>query len=146
MHSELFRLVYGSSNAVGDQNPRAEIGDILAKSRANNARCGVTGALLYSDGCFAQALEGPVAAVHETFERIQCDPRHKNVVVLQAGPATGRLFGAWSMTLAGGHGHALADVRLRGVLAGAADLAGDDVLALLNDLVQREAEWLAVAS
>ncbi len=36
-----------------------EIREVLARSHENNVRDGVTGGLLFSEGCFAQVLEGP---------------------------------------------------------------------------------------
>jgi len=145
MSSELFRLVYCSRNTIlGQQgDPSTEVESILAASRANNARDGVTGALLYSDGCFAQALEGDLDAVQRTFERIQCDPRHGDVIVLQAGRAEGRLFGAWSMALAEAAEPAKASATLTRALAQQnADAGmGADVVALLDGLVRRQGDW-----
>ena len=145
MSNELFRLVYCSRNKIiGQQaDPSVEVENILAASRTNNARDGVTGALLYSDGCFAQALEGGLDAVQRTFERIQCDPRHGDVIVLQAGRATGRLFGAWSMALAEAADPAKASATLTRALAhqDADEGTGADVVALLDGLVRRHVDW-----
>ena len=79
---------------------KGALASILTVSRANNMRYGVTGALLYSDGCFAQILEGELDAVQQTFERIQNDMRHGAVVVLEAKPVETRMFGLWEMALA----------------------------------------------
>ena len=100
---QLYRLVYVSRcTCPGDPAwLDAEVTNILAKSKVNNRSAGVTGALLFSSECFAQALEGPVAEVEATFERIQCDPRHYDTVILQAGPVERREFGDWSMAYAG---------------------------------------------
>jgi len=90
----LLRIIYisrVSGVAKGD------MAQILAASRANNARCGVTGALLVSPTGFAQVLEGPADAVGETFERIQCDERHDAVTVLALDPTAERQFADWSM-------------------------------------------------
>ncbi len=143
MTANLFRLVYCSRNTIlGQQgDPAAEVAGILATSRANNARDGVTGALLYSEGCFAQVLEGGLDAVERTFERIQCDPRHGDVVMLQVGRADGRLFGAWDMALAETDDPAKASAVLGRALAQPNSGAGTDVVAWLNGLVRREAEW-----
>ena len=103
MTDAAYRLVYYSKNAIpGSQADIArEVEQILASSRRNNAACGVTGALLFNAGCFAQVLEGPLAAVERTFERIQRDPRHTEVMVLQLGPIEKRGFPAWSMAFTG---------------------------------------------
>lgn len=97
----LFRLVYASRNLVPMAEAEAEIADILAKARRNNPPLGVTGALLFSAEAFVQALEGGMDAVEQVFERIQCDLRHTDVVVLEAGAVEARAFAAWSMAYAG---------------------------------------------
>ncbi len=146
MNTDLFRLVYCSRNMIPVQegDPTMEIGQILNASRANNAREGVTGALLYSDGCFAQVLEGGLDAVQRTFERIQCDERHGDVIVLQAGQADGRLFGVWDMALAETADPAKASATLNRALAQSDTDAsrGADVVSLLDGLVRRQAEWV----
>ena len=97
------RLVYYSRNRLTDGPLTAWIiKDILAASRVNNARVGVTGALMFNAGCFAQVLEGPREAVEETFERIQQDERHGDVSLLAFGPVDGRAFETWSMGYVGG--------------------------------------------
>ena len=143
MNTDLFRLVYCSRNTIADQqgDPATELGTILRVSRANNARDGVTGALLCSDGCFAQVLEGGLSAVERTFERIQCDPRHGDVVMLQAEYAEKRLFGVWDMALAEVADPAKANAVLSRALAKSNNGVGADVVALLNGLIRREAEW-----
>ena len=147
MTTGLFRLVYCSRNTItADQGDRAaEIADILAASRANNARDGVTGALLYSDGCFAQVLEGNLDAVQRTFERIQRDPRHGHVIVLEARAAEARIFGQWDMALAEPTEPAKATAILGSALAESNSDAGMSVVALLQGLVRREGDWIHAA-
>lgn len=98
------RLVYWSRNRVPEIGAQLEqeIEQILAVSRVNNAQAGVTGALMFNSGCFAQILEGPAPAVGEVFERIQRDDRHGEVLVLECGAAQERAFPAWSMAHVGG--------------------------------------------
>ena len=99
----LCRLVYYSRNALPgpEADQAAEVRQILASSRRNNPRAGVTGALMFNGGCFAQVLEGPREAVERTFERIQRDARHADVVALQLAPVGRRGFPAWSMAFVG---------------------------------------------
>ena len=101
--SDLYRLVYTSRNLLdgGEDERSAAVAGILAVSKRNNARVGVTGALLFNAGSFAQVLEGPRAAVEATFERIQRDPRHSDVSVLQCEPVAERGFSNWSMAFIG---------------------------------------------
>ncbi len=101
--SDLYRLIYTSRNLLpGDEDAQAAaVAGILALSKRNNARVGVTGALLFNAGSFAQVLEGPRLAVEATFERIQRDPRHSDVSVLQCEPVASRGFANWSMAFVG---------------------------------------------
>ena len=103
MPDELHRLVYYSHNAItGDGAALAtQITLILAKSQVNNQRVGVTGALMFNSGCFAQVLEGSRSAVEDVFERIQQDDRHGDVSVLGFDPVPARAFGNWSMGFVG---------------------------------------------
>ena len=101
--SDIYRLVYTSRNFLegGEEEQKAAIAGLLAVSKRNNARVGVTGALLFNGGSFAQVLEGSRAAVETTFERIQRDPRHSDVAVLQCEPVASRGFPNWSMGFVG---------------------------------------------
>ena len=83
MTSDLHRLVYCSRNRIPGAATEisAEIDVILAASQRNNLRFGVTGALIFNTGAFAQVLEGACPDVESTFERIQCDQRHRDVQV-----------------------------------------------------------------
>lgn len=70
---------------------------ILASSRRQNLRRGVTGILLFSGGHFAQLLEGSAQALRETMAAIDADPRHEAVTRLMEGPLAQRRFANWSM-------------------------------------------------
>ena len=70
---------------------------ILQKSRVNNKRDGITGMLLYKDGCIIQALEGKEEMVKATHERIMRDPRHHNIITMLKIPIEERQFSQWSM-------------------------------------------------
>jgi hypothetical protein len=99
----LQRLVYHSRNQLpgSDDEIAQGIAQILASSRRNNAAVEVTGALMFNSGCFAQILEGPRAAIEQTFERIQRDTRHCSVVVLEYAGIERRAFPDWSMAFVG---------------------------------------------
>ena len=145
--TRLHRVLYCSRNLIpGDPGTvAAHVRGILAASRRNNARDGITGALLFSEGCFAQVLEGPLHAVESAFERIQCDERHSDVTVLQSGPATARDFPDWSMAFTGPDAASpLAGAQVADALAGRSD-DGDKLLGLLKGVIKRESEWLAPA-
>lgn len=74
-----------------------ELEQILAVSRVNNARDGLTGMLLYADEHFVQTLEGEEATVDAAFARIGADPRHRNVQVALRDQVATRSFEGWSM-------------------------------------------------
>lgn len=137
MSRDLFRMVYCSRSIRGsDDGP--SLARILATSRRNNARDGLTGALLALDGSFAQVLEGEFEAVQRTFERIQVDERHEDVILLQAHITGARLFGGWAMGLASPDDPASAH---RVVRAAQIQSGGDSarrLVTLLDSLLRRE--------
>ena len=140
----LFRLVYVSRNwlALDTGAQEEEVARILRSSQRNNPAVGVSGALLFSNDCFAQTLEGPLAVVESLFERIQMDDRHGNSVVLEAGPVSKREFGAWSMAYAGRRS---VDQLRYDALTGVPGAAGQGaVLGLLRGVVLRAAPRLSV--
>ncbi len=100
--SELRQMLYLSA-AVRLMDD-AELAEILAVSRRNNTRDGVSGMLLYDAGNFVQFLEGPPDAVEAAWRRIQRDQRHKGVIVASDKPAKTRLFPDWSMGFEAGGG------------------------------------------
>ena len=142
MTEPLHRLVYYSRNRLAgsaEEVARDFLG-ILAASQANNARLGVTGALMFNAGCFAQVLEGPQSQVEATFERIQQDERHGNVSLLAFGPAPTRSLPHWSMGFVGA---SEADAARYGAIGGASGfdpsrMSGQRLHQVLMDLVLEE--------
>ena len=145
MNNEIHKIVYCSRNEIRgtDSQIIAEVQNILATARKNNAKAGITGALLFNEGLFAQVLEGPLSAIEKIFEAIQRDPRHSDVTVLHSGPAESRDFPAWSM--------AFTAVSSNSAVASAVPVfreafanppkAAVDVLSMLQELVIQE-DWL----
>lgn len=70
---------------------------LLDHARRTNAANGITGLLLYGDGCFMQLLEGKPDAVQATFDRIERDQRHHSVIVIVDELTVARAFADWSM-------------------------------------------------
>ena len=103
MSTNLHRLVYYSRNCLlgSSEEIALAIQQILETSRTNNSHAGVTGALMFNRGCFAQVLEGPRDAVETTFERIQQDDRHGTVMLLSFDAVSSRGFANWSMAHVG---------------------------------------------
>lgn len=141
--SEVYRILYCSRNTIegSAEAQQAEVADILAKSRANNASRGITGALLFNSGCFAQVLEGPLEAVERTFERIQLDLRHDEVAVLECGTVPARDFPEWSMAFAGvaSAGSRFAEMSLAEMLENQTTAAAE-ISEMLRTLVVQEDE------
>ena len=147
--TQLHRVLYCSRNLIPgtSETVAADIRSILAVSRRNNARDCITGGLLFSKGCFAQVLEGPLHAVEGAFERIQCDERHSDVTVLQSGPIATRDFPDWSMAFAGPDAASspITGIRMADAFAGQSN-DGEKLLDMLKAVIVRETEWLAPVS
>ncbi|MCE7071072.1 BLUF domain-containing protein [Dyadobacter sp. CY327] len=91
MHS----IVYLSSSRV--LLDEREMGNIVEKSRINNAEADITGVLIYCNGSIIQVLEGEKDAIHSLFEKIKRDDRHNQVIPLFQGPVSVRSFDNWAM-------------------------------------------------
>ncbi len=144
--SPILRLVHCSRNTIAAARPGVclvdEVRSILALSRRNNRAAGVTGALLFTESAFVQALEGPPNEVEATFERIELDPRHAGVTILETEMTMERRFGEWSMGYCGKA--ALGQLAALGLDKSFAPLAPDGpnpVAALLYSLLETEADW-----
>ncbi len=96
----LSRLVYFSENKIGPAGREAQIAKLQRVAVDRNRRRQITGALVYDDRWFAQALEGELDTVQETFALIAADPRHANIKITSTSAVPERLFGAWSMGFA----------------------------------------------
>lgn len=141
MPDRLYRIIYMSRNLItgNADEVAAQIDSILATSRRNNAPDGVGGVLMFNNGCFLQVLEGSSAAVSVTFERIQRDNRHDQVIVLEASYPEERCFVDWSMAFVGAdRGDARRYDGLKFDRARLAILAKDELLSQLQALVGEE--------
>lgn len=146
MKNSLYRIVYCSRNELHGTTSEvtAELHSILSKARSNNAKEQITGALLYNAGTFAQVLEGSLASIERVFEKIQRDPRHTEVTVIENGRIEEREFPEWAMAFTGSSAEdqipdATAALRAAfGKVEGSSQL----VLAMLRDLVVKEDDWI----
>jgi hypothetical protein len=94
----LARVIYASQSRDVERGAFAElVRTVLVKSIHNNRLAAVTGFLVAGEGRFLQLLEGPVAEVEVTFERIQRDERHFDISVISHGAVERRLFRDWNM-------------------------------------------------
>ena len=97
MH-DFIQVIYCS--AAGVEFKHQDLRALLTKARKNNAASGITGILLYTDGCFFQVLEGRTESVRGLFDRIQSDSRHANVTVIHESVTVKRAFADWTMAFA----------------------------------------------
>jgi Sensors of blue-light using FAD len=90
----LVQLVYSSRPFGFDLSM---LGNILMRSRRNNERDNITGALICRADLYLQWLEGPQPAVEATYAKILKDDRHLDIVRRLTRPSTTRMFPQWSM-------------------------------------------------
>ena len=99
MALRLERLVY-ESTATGTTESLGNLTVILAESHRNNARDGLTGALGAHRDRYFQVVEGPAQALDALLRRLEDDPRHRDLTLIDREPISERLFGAWTMASA----------------------------------------------
>ena len=117
----VFRLIYRSKSKLTAEKLDAELGNILRIARAKNSSLGITGALLYYDGWFAQTLEGNEQAVRSLYAHIEMDQRHASVQLCEEGGSKPRAFSRWAMAMVGEHGHP--DIPLAATTSGTTEAA-----------------------
>ncbi len=91
----LVRLIYAS--LIAPNISPAVVRDILATSQRNNAKVGVTGALIFTGGAFLQCLEGHRREVNKVYNRILNDPRHTDPALISLVEIPSRRFTGWNM-------------------------------------------------
>jgi len=103
MSDTLHSLSYVSRSRLGGtpEELAVELEAIVKSARARNALLGVTGALLYSGGCFEQVIEGDRASVESIFESVSTDRRHFDVTIVHYAPIQQRSFDGWPMAFSG---------------------------------------------
>lgn len=85
---------------------------ILTASRRNNAKAGLTGALIYDNHTFLQWIEGEATKIRAVFELISNDPRHTDIKLMLVRKLDDRWFPDWSMTAAVTQDQALRSLKL----------------------------------
>jgi blue light- and temperature-responsive anti-repressor len=148
MSEALHRIVYCSRNLLHGEpeQVQASLQQILRSARRHNEEAGITGALLYNSGCFAQILEGPLSAVEAAFERIQLDVRHTDLVVVENKPVAHRAFPNWSMAFSaapGAEDNICITETFEATFSGL-DLEKDTILQHMQRLVVEEGAWATI--
>jgi hypothetical protein len=93
---DLVHCIYCSASTAGDLDAQ-DLSALLEQCRRNNAKCDVTGMLLFQNGSFFQILEGDRPMVESLFEKISGDPRHGRVTKVVLEPIEERAFASWTM-------------------------------------------------
>ncbi|MDY7545927.1 BLUF domain-containing protein [Glaciimonas sp. CA11.2] len=92
----LVRLIYASTASELVNHEMIE--KILEVSRKNNPANGVTGVLCYGDNIFVQALEGGREQINNLYARLQQDPRHTKLILLDYSEIEARQYSGWTMS------------------------------------------------
>jgi hypothetical protein len=94
---QVFRLIYRSHIQIPQEDRKVVLGEIFSTARSNNKGKQITGALLVSGEWFAQVLEGEEKSIKELYDRIEQDPRHDQIQLLEMRPTGDRVFSRWAM-------------------------------------------------
>lgn len=135
MSLPLERIVYGSRATSPHAEAVMNLIQILAVSQRNNVRDEITGALALSKGRFFQIIEGRPGDLDRLLKRLETDPRHERVDVIDRRPIDARLFGEWAMvapTVTPGRATEIDRVVETG------SVSTEEAVRLLHDLVSRD--------
>jgi len=91
----LVRLIY-TSRITKSFGP-TDIDCILNSARKNNKENNLTGLLFFNNKCFLQCLEGSRKMVNQTYNNIQNDKRHSDIILISYEEVIEREFEEWSM-------------------------------------------------
>lgn len=93
--ADLHELLYIS--VIAPTAPLDTVGKIARHARQANAQVNITGLLVFDGERFCQYLEGPADDLGRLYERIEVDPRHREVRLLHTGKSNERQFRRFSM-------------------------------------------------
>lgn len=89
-------LVYVSV-ASNCKNLAGQADRIAAEAETDNLEGGISGALVAHDGHFIQIVEGRRSALDMLLKRLEDDPRHRDLVLVDRWPIEERRFDGWSL-------------------------------------------------
>ena len=97
LHGEhiILRLTYISR--YNNHNENGEVTRILAQAQQNNARNGITGALVFNHNYFLQSIEGARPMINELLRKLIKDDRHFSLQVIECCEVEQRRWNKWSM-------------------------------------------------
>ncbi|WP_238272586.1 BLUF domain-containing protein [Methylobacterium cerastii] len=104
----LSQIVFFSRNQIrlAGGSMREMVKDILTACNRYDRVSGLTGALVFNDHFFLQAMEGERAAISEQLWKLAADNRHSGMVLMSSRPIEQRDFEGWMVGFAG-HSDAL---------------------------------------
>jgi hypothetical protein len=91
----ILRLTYISR--YNTNNPNGEVTRILAQAQENNARDGITGALVFNHNYFLQSIEGARPVINELLRKLIKDDRHFALQVIECCEVDQRRWNKWTM-------------------------------------------------
>jgi hypothetical protein len=91
------QLIYCSRPCLPEDERQQALESIMDTAGRRNSLHEITGCLGHSRDWFVQVIEGPEAAVAETYGRIAQDKRHSDVRKLLTREIRNRSFPEWSM-------------------------------------------------
>ena len=95
MQESLHQLVYMSS--ARPELTKDALIEILAAAQTNNAKRGITGLLLHSNGNLIQVIEGTKENVEALYSKVENDSRHEHPMVLYRKDIARRDFPEFKM-------------------------------------------------
>ncbi|MFZ5482597.1 MAG: EAL domain-containing protein [Pseudomonadota bacterium] len=75
------------------------LAQLQAEAATANRAAGISGCLIYREGCFMQLLEGQRERVQALYDRIRADARHGDCHLVLETPIAARAFRDWGMAL-----------------------------------------------
>lgn len=99
----LSQIVFYSRNLVKltGGSMRDMVRDILASCNRYDHASGITGALVFNEDFFLQAMEGETATISEQLWNLAADSRHSGMVLVSAVPVQQRALRGWMVGYAG---------------------------------------------
>ncbi|MDX2234069.1 MAG: BLUF domain-containing protein [Hyphomonadaceae bacterium] len=92
------RVIYVSRSKLDPGDSLEEkLAALTRESALRNSQSYVTGLLTYYSGWFLQVLEGDRRAVSRVLQRVMADPRHEDILLIDARAVKERAFPRWSM-------------------------------------------------
>ena len=91
----ILRLTYISRYNTDNEN--GEVTRILTQAQENNARNGITGALVFNHNYFLQSIEGARPVINALLRKLVKDNRHYALQIVECCEVDERRWNQWSM-------------------------------------------------